>query len=57
MSKNLKYYIGNARNIDTIFKRRNIPKPALIISSPPYFDLLDYDGIKKQIGFGQNNYE
>ncbi|NQV18460.1 MAG: site-specific DNA-methyltransferase [Armatimonadetes bacterium] len=57
MNEILKYYIGNARNIDAIFKRRNIPKPSLIISSPPYFDLLDYDGVKKQIGFGQNNYE
>jgi len=56
MSGILKYYIGNARNIITIFKSRNIPKPSLIISSPPYFDLLDYDGLRKQIGYGQNNY-
>lgn len=57
MSEFLKYYIGNSRNLNNLFQRRNIPKPSLIISSPPYFDILDYDGIKKQIGFGQNNYE
>jgi len=57
MNEILKYYIGNSRNLKNLFQRRNIPKPTLIISSPPYFDMLDYDGIKKQIGYGQNNYE
>jgi len=52
-----KYYIGNSRNLVRIFQNRKIPSPNLIISSPPYFDLLDYDGIKGQIGFGQSDYD
>lgn len=51
----VKYYIGNSRNLERIFQQRRIPNPTLIISSPPYYDLLDYDGIKGQIGFGQND--
>jgi len=59
MSKNgfVKYYIGNSRNLEKIFRQRKIPSPNLIISSPPYYDLLDYDGVKGQIGFGQNDYD
>lgn len=57
MSGILKYYIGNSRNLERIFQNRKIPSPTLIISSPPYFDLLDYHGIKGQIGFGQNEYD
>lgn len=52
----VKYYIGNSRNLEKIFQHREIPSPTLIISSPPYYDLLDYDGIKGQIGFGQSDY-
>lgn len=51
-----KYLIGNAKNVKDILTVENIPAPQLIISSPPYFDLLDY-GNKKQIGYGQKNYE
>ena len=53
----VKYYIGNSRNLERIFQYRKIPSPTLIISSPPYYDLLDYDGIKGQIGFGQSDYD
>lgn len=52
-----KYYIGNSGNLEKIFQHRKIPRPTLIISSPPYYDLLDYDGVKGQIGFGQSDYE
>jgi len=53
----VKYYIGNSRNLERIFQYRKIPSPTLIISSPPYYDLLDYDGVKGQIGFGQSDYD
>jgi len=52
-----KYYIGNSGNLEKIFQHRKIPSPTLIISSPPYYDLLDYDGVKGQIGFGQSDYD
>jgi len=53
----IKYYIGNSRNLEKIFRHRKIPRPTLIISSPPYYDLLDYDGMEGQIGFGQSDYD
>ncbi len=52
-----KYYIGNSGDLDKIFQHKKIPSPTLIISSPPYYDLLDYDGVKGQIGFGQSDYD
>ncbi len=52
-----KYYIGNSGDLEKIFQDRKIPSPTLIISSPPYYDLLDYDGVKGQIGFGQSDYD
>jgi len=52
-----KYYIGNSRNLEKIFQYRKIHSPTLIISSPPYYDLLDYEGVKGQIGFGQKDYD
>jgi len=52
-----KYFIGNSRNLPSLVKRHHIPSLDLIISSPPYFDMLDYEGAEGQIGFGTNNYE
>lgn len=57
MSGHKKYYLGDSRELNLLIKRHKIPSPNLIISSPPYFDLLDYDGAKNQIGFGTKNYE
>ena len=57
MNEFAKYYIGNSGNLGKIFQHRKIPSPTLIISSPPYYDLLDYDGVKGQIGFGQSDYD
>ncbi|MBA7558284.1 hypothetical protein ES705_51082 [subsurface metagenome] len=51
------YIIGNAKNIKGIFSRKRIPAPNLIISSPPYFDLLNYGGNIRQIGYGQIYYK
>jgi DNA modification methylase len=48
------YIIGDARDIEKIFKERKIGTPDLIITSPPYFDVKNYEGSENQIGFGQN---
>jgi len=48
------YIIEDSRNIEKIFRKYNIEKPDLIITSPPYFDVKNYEGTKKQIGFGQD---
>lgn len=52
--KTYSYIIGDSRNIEKIFKKHKIEKPQLIITSPPYFDVKNYEGAKKQIGFGQD---
>ena len=51
------YCIANAKNIRTIFEKKTFPAPRLILSSPPYFDLLNYNDHKQQIGFGQKSYD
>jgi len=52
--KTYNYIIEDSRNIEKIFEKYKIEKPQLIITSPPYFDVKNYEGAKKQIGFGQN---
>ncbi len=47
------YIIGDSRNIEGIFRKKKIEKPDLIITSPPYFDVKNYENNKGQIGFGQ----
>ena len=48
------YFIGDSRNIKELYTEKKIAKPDLIITSPPYFDIKNYEGKKEQIGFGQN---
>lgn len=48
------YITEDSRNIEEIFKKHKIGKPDVIITSPPYFDVKNYEGAKKQIGFGQD---
>ena len=50
------YIIANAKQIKKTYSKNKIPPPNLIISSPPYFDLLNYDNNKDQIGYGQKDY-
>jgi DNA modification methylase len=50
-----KYLIGKAQNLKTVFLAEE-QSPRLILTSPPYFDLLNYGDNKKQIGFGEKNY-
>lgn len=52
-----KYIIGNSKQIEDIFKEYRILNPNLIISSPPYFDVLNYEDNDDQIGFGQKTYK
>jgi DNA modification methylase len=51
------YSIGNAMDVKKILFTNGINCPQLIISSPPYFDLLNYGDNKDQIGYGQKNYD
>lgn len=48
------YIIGNSRDIVKIFQKHKIEKPDLIITSPPYFDVKNYENNDGQIGFGQD---
>lgn len=50
---NSKYLVGDSRNIERLLSRDG-PAEA-IITSPPYFQVLDY-GVKKQIGKGSKDY-
>ncbi len=51
-----KYLIDKAQNIKTLFTK-NRQSPDLILTSPPYFDILNYDDNKSQIGYGEKSYE
>ncbi|MCK4476880.1 MAG: site-specific DNA-methyltransferase [Methanophagales archaeon] len=48
------YIIGDSRNVEGIFRKKKIENPDLIITSPPYFDVKNYENNKGQIGFGQD---
>jgi DNA modification methylase len=48
------YIIGDSRNIVKIFQNHKIEKPDLITTSPPYFDVKNYENTDGQIGFGQD---
>lgn len=51
------YIIGNAVDTSKIIFENNLPSPNLIISSPPYYDLINYDDNENQIGHGSISYE
>jgi DNA modification methylase len=51
------YIVGNSVSVSTILQKYKLPAPNLIISSPPYFDLINYDNNKGQIGYGSTNYD
>lgn len=52
-----KYFIENSKKLRELFHSDNLPAPDLIITSPPYFDVLNYENNAEQIGFGQDKYE
>lgn len=49
----VKYYVGNSKLIDSFYKKNPKP-PTLIITSPPYYNVLNYNNHKDQIGRGQS---
>ena len=51
------YIVGNSKHLENIFTEYRILGPNLIISSPPYFDVLNYEDNDDQIGFGQKAYK
>lgn len=57
MSVNSNYIIGDSRSLKTIFEENDLSNPDVIISSPPYFDVLNYNNNSAQIGYGQKIYE
>jgi len=56
MSVNSIYINGDSRNIKQIFAESKLSRPDVIVSSPPYFDVLNYNNNSSQIGYGQTNY-
>ena len=52
-----RYVVANAKDVIKTIEMEKIPAPQLIISSPPYFDLLNYNNNKQQVGYGQKSYK
>lgn len=48
-----KYIVGNSTELIKHYDKIRL-SPSLIITSPPYFDVLNYENNKDQIGFGQD---
>ncbi|MBS1687031.1 MAG: site-specific DNA-methyltransferase [Bacteroidetes bacterium] len=57
MPTDFHYLIGNSKELNNIYAQNSFEQPQLIITSPPYFDLLNYNDHKKQIGYGQESYD
>ena len=49
----LRYEIIDARHTELYFKKRKTLSPKLIITSPPYHNLKNYDNKKNQLGYQQ----
>ncbi|MDD4898381.1 MAG: site-specific DNA-methyltransferase [Methanocellales archaeon] len=47
------YIVGDSRDIEKMFREQKIGKPEIIITSPPYFDVKNYENKEGQIGYGQ----
>ncbi|AQG81004.1 hypothetical protein AWR27_17760 [Spirosoma montaniterrae] len=47
------YIVDDSRRLQEIFIENQLKRPDLIITSPPYFDVLNYDNHYSQIGFKQ----
>lgn len=48
------YIIADSRKLEEIFKKKKLGKPDLVLTSPPYFDVKNYENRRKQLGFGQS---
>jgi len=51
-----KYIVGNAIDVSSLTRKHKLPDFNLVISSPPYFDLINYENNKDQIGYGSRDY-
>ena len=54
MIKDILYLIEDARNIRTSFLENKFEKVDLILTSPPYFDVKNYENAERQIGHKQS---
>src|SRR3972149_7160596 len=50
----LRYELIDARHTELYFKKRKALSPKLIITSPPYHNIKNYDNKKKQLGYHQS---
>lgn len=48
-----RYIIGDSRKLLEIFEAYDLNKVDLVLTSPPYFNLLNYENSDHQIGIGQ----
>jgi len=54
MIKDILYLIEDSRNIRTSFLENKFEKVDLILTSPPYFDVKNYENAERQIGYKQS---
>ncbi|MBU0712485.1 site-specific DNA-methyltransferase [bacterium] len=54
MIKDMLYLIEDARNIGAAFLENKFEKVDLILTSPPYFDVKNYENAERQIGHKQS---
>jgi len=54
MKKDILYLIEDARNIRESFLENEFEKVDLILTSPPYFDVKNYENAERQIGYNQS---
>ena len=54
MKKGILYLIEDARNIRESFLENEFEKVDLILTSPPYFDVKNYENAERQIGYNQS---
>ena len=54
MTKDILYLIEDSRNIRTAFLNNKFEKVDLILTSPPYFDVKNYENAERQIGHKQS---
>ena len=54
MTKDILYVIEDSRNIKASFLKNKFEKVDLILTSPPYFDVKNYEDAERQIGYKQS---
>lgn len=52
--KDARYILQDARESELVFKKKKLPKPNTIITSPPYYGVKNYDDYEGQIGIEEN---